>query len=120
MPLFSFNSAVAGSTNASLVCDIDGQYRVAGGDEVLSQVRRLLADRVKPGVTLPSPQAVKDDPCLEIGLPEYAVFTDASLDAQHRVVELRKMFRGTVTQNSVWTLGQRPKTWVPSSQYRFT
>ena len=102
MSLPSFSSAVARSTNALLVCDVDGQYRVASADEVLSQAWGVLADRVKPGVTLSSPQAVKDYLRLEIGLLEYEVFTVVFLDAQHRVIELRQMFRGTVTQTSVY------------------
>jgi hypothetical protein len=89
-------------TNALLVRDVDGQYRVASADEVLSQAWGVLADRVKPGVTLSSPQAVKDYLRLEIGMLEHEVFCVVFLDAQHRVIELRQMFRGTVTQTSVY------------------
>ena len=102
MSLPSFSSAVAQSTNALLVRDVDGQYRVASADEVLSQAWGVLADRVKPGVTLSSPQDVKDYLRLEIGLLEHEVFCVVFLDAQHRVIELRQMFRGTVTQTSVY------------------
>ena len=104
LPSFSsaFSSTAIRSTNALLVCDVDGQYRVASADEVLSQAWGVLADRVKPGVTLSSPQAVKDYLRLEIGLLEHEVFTVVFLDAQHRVIELRQMFRGTVTQTSVY------------------
>ena len=63
----SFSFAVAESTSALLVRDVDGQYRVATADEVLAQAWGVLADRVKPGVTLSSPQAVKDYLRLEIG-----------------------------------------------------
>ena len=62
----------------------------------------MLAQRVKPGVTLSSPQDVKDYLRLEIGLLEYEVFCVVFLDAQHRVIELRQMFRGTVSQTSVY------------------
>ncbi len=98
----SFSFAVAESANALLVCDVDGQYRVASADEVLAQAWGLLADRVKPGVALSSPQDVKDYLRLEIGLLEHEVFCVVFLDAQHRVIELRQMFRGTVTQTSVY------------------
>lgn len=98
----SFSSAVAQSTNALLVRDVDGQYRVASADEVLSQAWGVLADRVKPGVTLSSPQDVKDYLRLELGMLEHEVFCVVFLDAQHRVIELRQMFRGTVTQTSVY------------------
>jgi DNA repair protein RadC len=104
LPSFSFaiSSVDARSTNALLVRDVDGQYRVASADEVLSQAWGVLADRVKPGVTLSSPQAVKDYLRLEIGMLEHEVFCVVFLDAQHRVIELRQMFRGTVTQTSVY------------------
>ena len=98
----SCSFTVAASTNALLVRDVDGLYRVASADEVLSQAWGVLADRVKPGVTLSSPQAVKDYLRLEIGLLEHEVFCVVFLDAQHRVIELRQMFRGTVTQTSVY------------------
>ena len=99
---FAVSTTEARFTNALLVRDVDGQYRVASADEVLSQAWGVLADRVKPGVTLSSPQAVKDYLRLEIGLLEHEVFCVVFLDAQHRVIELRQMFRGTVTQTSVY------------------
>lgn len=102
----SFSFAVASSdaalNNALMLRDVDGQYRVASADEVLSQAWGVLADRVKPGVSLLTPQAVKDYLRLEIGMLEHEVFCVVFLDAQHRVIELRQMFRGTVTQTSVY------------------
>ena len=99
---FAASTSAALPQNALLVRDVDGQYRVASADEVLSQAWGVLADRVKPGVTLSSPQDVKDYLRLEIGLLEYEVFCVIFLDAQHRVIELRQMFRGTVSQTSVY------------------
>ena len=99
---FAVSSTEARFTNALLVRDVDGQYRVASADEVLSQAWGLLAERVKPGVTLSSPQDVKDYLRLAIGMLEHEVFCVVFLDAQHRVIELQQMFRGTVTQTSVY------------------
>ena len=99
---FAVSSTEARFTNALLVRDVDGQYRVASADEVLSQAWGVLANRVKPGVTLSSPQDVKDYLRLEIGMLEHEVFCVVFLDAQHRIIELRQMFRGTVTQTSVY------------------
>ena len=99
---FAVSSTEARFTNALLVRDVDGQYRVASADEVLSQAWGVLAERVKPGVTLSSPQDVKDYLRLAIGMLEHEVFCVVFLDAQHRVIELRQMFRGTVTQTSVY------------------
>ena len=60
----SSNSSVAAvATNALLVRDVDGHYRAASNHEVLQQARRLLAQRVRRGPKLLSPQAVKDYLC---------------------------------------------------------
>ena len=89
MSQFSFPFAVSASSSQSatalLVRDVDGQYRVASADEVLSQAWGVLAERVKPGVTLSSPQDVKDYLRLAIGMLEHEVFCVVFLDAQHRV-----------------------------------
>lgn len=101
---FSFAVPTTGVevAGALLVRDQDGQYRVASADEVLTQAWSVLAERVKPGVMLSSPQEVKDYLRLEIGLLEYEVFCVVFLDSQHRIIELRQMFRGSVTQTSVY------------------
>lgn len=100
MSLSSTSSVVA--ANALLVRDVDGQYRPALAEEVLSQARRVLSQRVRRGATMSSPQAVKDYLLLEIGVLEHEVFCVLFLDAQHRIIELKQMFRGTVTQTSVY------------------
>ena len=100
MSLSSTSSAIA--SDALLVRDIDGQYRPACADEVLQQARRVLSQQVQRGATMSSPQVVKDYLRLEIGVLEHEVFCVLFLDAQHRVIELKQMFRGTVTQTSVY------------------
>jgi DNA repair protein RadC len=102
MPSSSIPSAAAVATDALLVRDVDGQYRPALAEEVLSQARRVLAHRVRRGATMSSPQAVKDHLRLEIGVLEHEVFCVLFLDAQHRIIALKQMFRGTVTQTSVY------------------
>jgi len=87
---------------ALLVRDVDGQYRPARADEVLQQARRVLSRRVRRGATMSSPQAVKDYLRLEIGVLEHEVFCVLFLDAQHRIIALKQMFRGTVTRTSVY------------------
>ena len=100
MSLSSTSSAVA--SDALLVRDVDGQYRPARAEEVLSQARRVLSQRVRRGATMSSPQAVKDYLRAQIGVLEHEVFTVIFLDAQHRLIALKEMFRGTVTQTSVY------------------
>lgn len=66
MSLSSTSSVVA--VDALLVRDVDGQYRPARAEEVLSHARRVLANRVRRGTTMSSPQAVKDHLRLELGV----------------------------------------------------
>ena len=100
MSLSSTSSVVA--VDALLVRDVDGHYRPARAEEVLSQARRVLSYRVRRGATMSSPLAVKDYPRVEIGALEHEVFCVLFLDAQHRIIELKQMFRGTVAQTSVY------------------
>jgi DNA repair protein RadC len=87
---------------ALLVRDVDGQYRPASSEEVLQQARRVLSHRVRRGATMSSPEAVKDYLRVQLGVLEHEVFCVIFLDAQHRIVALKEMFRGTVTQTSVY------------------
>ena len=91
-----------GAAGTLLVRDVDGQYRPAHADEVLCHARRLLANRVRRGATMSSPQAVKDHLRLELGALEHEVFCVLFLDAQHRIIALKQLFRGTVSQTSVY------------------
>ena len=102
MSLVASHSISAVASDALLVQEADGQYRRANADEVLHHARRVLSHRVRRGATLSSPQAVKDHLRLQIGLLEHEVFTVIFLDSQHRLLALREMFRGTVTQTSVY------------------
>ena len=100
MSLSTTSSVVA--IDALLVRDVDGQYRPARAEEVLAQARRVLSRRVRRGATMTSPQAVKDYLAVELGALEHEVFCVLFLDAQHRILAFKQMFRGTVTQTSVY------------------
>jgi DNA repair protein RadC len=102
MSLSSTSSCSSSAVDALLVRDVDGQYRPARAEEVLSQARRVLSHRVRRGATMSSPQAVKDYLLLQIGALEHEVFCLLFLDAQHRIIAFKQMFRGTVTQTSVY------------------
>jgi len=49
-----------------------------------------------------SPDAVKQYLQLHIGSRPYEVFAVVFLDVQHRMIALEEMFRGTLTQTSVY------------------
>lgn len=53
-----------------------------------------------PGAS--STKAVRDFLRIKLGTLEHEVFAVIHLDAQHRVIEYVEMFRGTVTQTSVY------------------
>ena len=101
-PSSSLSSAEVVRADVLLVRDAEGCYRPALAEEVLQVARRVLSRRVRRGATMSSPQAVKDHLRLHLGVLEHEVFCVLFLDAQHRIIELRQMFRGTVAQTSVY------------------
>ena len=63
---------------------------------------RTLTEQLTARTSLTSPGAVRDLLKLKLaGLP-HEVFVCIYLDAQHRVISLEEMFRGTLTQTSVY------------------
>ena len=94
-------SSAVGSSSL-LVCDGAGAYRPASADEVLRQARAVLSRRVRRGVTFQSPAVVKDFLVVQLGALDHEVFCVAFLDAQHRLLAFREMFRGTLSQTSVY------------------
>jgi DNA repair protein RadC len=93
---------VTSSSTELLVRDVDGHYRPASTDEVLQQAERVLSQRLQRGEMMSSPAAVKDYLRIRIGVFDYEVFVVIFLDAQHRILALEEMFRGTLTQTAVY------------------
>jgi DNA repair protein RadC len=98
----STSSSDASSSQELLVRNDDGTYREATAEEVLRQAKNMLARRVRRGATMSSPEAVKDFLRLRMGSLEHEVFAVLYLDAQNRLIEIKDMFRGTLTQTSVY------------------
>jgi DNA repair protein RadC len=69
---------------------------------VLELARRALAHRLKERTVFDSPQGVKDYLQLHIASRPHEVFAALFLDAQHRLIVLEELFRGTLTQTSVY------------------
>ncbi len=65
-------------------------------------VLRSLQEDLRTGNALTSPGAVRDYLRLVLGGREHEVFIALFLDAQHRVLLADEMFRGTLTQTSVY------------------
>lgn len=76
--------------------------RSAEAQDVLAAAREILATRIRHGDVLGSPGAVRDYLQLILHSREYEVFVVVLLDAQNRVLASEEMFRGTLTQTSVY------------------
>lgn len=69
---------------------------------VVEMARRALAQRLDAAPLFDSPGAVKDYLALRLGGHQHEVFAVLFLDGQHRLIVMEEMFRGTLTQTSVY------------------
>lgn len=69
---------------------------------VLELARRALAQRLRERDLFDSPQAVKHYLQLQLAAKGHEVFAVLFLDNQHRLIAMEEMFRGTLTQTSVY------------------
>jgi DNA repair protein RadC len=79
-----------------------GNAKAAQLIAVLELARRCLGERLRAGDALTSPGAVRDYLRLALAQREHEVFVVLLLDAQHRVLAVEELFRGTLTQTSVY------------------
>lgn len=79
-----------------------GQAKAAQLAAALELARRSLAERMTERSVLNSPAAVSDYLRLRLGGRPHEVFAAIFLDAQHRVIAIEELFRGTLTQTSVY------------------
>jgi DNA repair protein RadC len=69
---------------------------------MMELARRALTQELRESTTLESPQAMRDLLKLQIGSLPHEVFTVLYLDNQHQLIALEELFRGTLTQTSVY------------------
>ena len=69
---------------------------------IVSQALELLACETRETDLLASPDAVRDYLRLLLGDRPHEIFAVVFLDAQNRVIATEEMFRGTLTQTSVY------------------
>ena len=69
---------------------------------LIEQALALLAQDVAQGEVLANPEAVHQYLQLKLGGLPHEVFAVLFLDAQHRLIAYEEMFRGTLTQTSVY------------------
>lgn len=80
----------------------DAIFQYKTDEEIVNAALEVLRAKLRrPGVALTSPAAVRDYLRLNLAVLEHEVFWCAFLDAQHRVIALEEMFRGTLTHTSV-------------------
>lgn len=84
-----------------LIRDDKGACRPASADEVLHAARRLLKQRMRPGVALSSSGLVKAFLMLQLSALDHERFVALYLDSQLRLIAYRELFRGTVSQTVV-------------------
>ena len=71
-------------------------------DALIEQALAILARRIYATDTLAAPGAVRDYLRLLLAGREHEVFVAVLLDAQNRVLSCEELFRGTLTQTSVY------------------
>jgi len=69
---------------------------------VLELARRALAEQLKAREVFGSPEAVKNYLQLHLAHRPHEVFAALFLDAQNRLIAMEELFRGTLTQTSVY------------------
>ncbi|WP_312757729.1 RadC family protein [Pulveribacter sp.] len=69
---------------------------------VLELARRALAEQLAERAVFDSPQAVRDYLQLHLAARSHEVFAVLLLDSQHRLIAMEELFRGTLTQTSVY------------------
>jgi DNA repair protein RadC len=79
-----------------------GEAKYVQLQAALEMARRALAQEIKAGVNLSSPQAVRDYLRLCLQHRPVEVFMAILLDAQNRVIVAEELFSGTLTQTSVY------------------
>lgn len=79
-----------------------GPAKRAQFEAAMELARRSLKEEMRSVSALTSPGAVRDYLRLAIAEREHEVFVCLWLDAQHRVIACEELFRGTLTQTSVY------------------
>ena len=69
---------------------------------VLELARRALAQQLQEKALFDSPKAVREYLQLQLGAKQHEVFAVLFLDSQNRLIALEELFRGTLSQTSVY------------------
>ena len=92
------------SASEAQLCAVNGigEAKYVQLQAVLEMAKRALAEQMKTADALSSPQAVRDYLKLTLARLPHEVFVAVFLTAQNRVIAVEELFRGTLTQTSVY------------------
>jgi DNA repair protein RadC len=92
----------AGAEDLKAIKGLGGPAKRAELMAVIELARRALAQQLKQREVFGSPEAVKNYLQLHLAQKKHEVFAALFLDAQNRLIALEELFRGTLTQTSVY------------------
>lgn len=92
------------AANPEELCRLDGvgPAKYTQLQAVLEMARRALNEEIQSRDALCSPRSVRDYLRLTLARREHEVFMGLFLDAQNRVIAADELFKGTLTQTSVY------------------
>ena len=92
------------AADAAALCSVAGLgiAKASQLSAVMEMARRALREKLDRGSALGSPHAVRDYLRLKLQDRPHEVFVAVFLDAQNRVLAVEELFRGTLTQTSVY------------------
>ncbi len=82
--------------------DDNGQFQLASAGQVIEAALAILDEKVMRNGLISAPADSSAFFSLRLGSLEHEVFAAIFLDAQNRVIEYIELFRGTLTQTSVY------------------
>ena len=82
--------------------DDNGQFQLASAGQVIEAALAILDEKVMRNGLISAPADASAFFSLRLGSLEHEVFAAIFLDAQNRVIEYIELFRGTLTQTSVY------------------
>jgi DNA repair protein RadC len=92
------------AANQTSFCQVPGMgpAKFAQLQAVLEMARRALGEKLKSGDTMSSPGFVRDYLRLSLQSKQQEIFIAIFLDARNRTIATEELFRGTLTQTSVY------------------
>ncbi|MBZ8143992.1 DNA repair protein, partial [Rubrivivax gelatinosus] len=82
---------------------LDGaEHRPATDEEIIAIARQALDAKIQRQGNIASPADAKAFVALRLGNLPHEVFGMVFVDGQHRIIEYRELFRGTLMQTSVY------------------